>query len=180
MGGGPIKHLGLATCPRPVENLQVQVRCIFPQQAGHEIVHPERSVDPAKQVPPPVLECLRGSTVPVDRDIQKKPGLDVLAGFLHQFHPAGEGGTARIRRPAHGRLAHRFGEHVVAKGPQVPILEGLQVDDRAIKRPLPGGANAVLRETLATDLGEVPVQLGRGNHQRKADPLNSRIALGDF
>ena len=178
MGGIPIKQLGLGAGHRPVKKLQIQVVLALPKHAAHEIVHPEGGVDPAQQVSPPVLDGLRGTPVQVDREIQENPGLEVLVGFLHQLNFAGEGGLTQIRRPAHRLLAHRFGEHVEAEGPQVPLLERLQVDDRGVDRPLPGGANVVIRKTLPAQLHEVPVQLGRGDPQRKPDPLDSRIALG--
>ena len=111
--------------------------------------------------------------VTVHRDIHQGAGLHCLAGLLHQNDFPGKHSGIIIPRLLHRRAAHGFGEHIVAKGAQVPIRKGFEVDNGGVGLPFAGGPYLVLRETLAADRLDVLDQLLAGNQLRKPDALNA-------
>ena len=176
-GGPPVEQQGLGTGLGPIEKLDGHVRLGLTQQSVHQVVQAERGIHPPDQMLAPVLEGQGGLLGVVDGHIDQYAGLDLGVGLLHQLHPAGHAGPALIPGPAHGLLAHGLGEHVVAEGPQVAVLEGFQVDDRAVDRLVPFRVHLVFGKALAADLRQMARLVGCGDEHGKADPLDARIGL---
>ena len=117
----------------------------------HQVVHAERSIDPADEVLPPVLQGRGGAGVPVDRDKDQEPGLSGGLGFRDQLHFARHGDLARVLGSKHRFPAHRLREHVIAEGPEMPALEGFDVDHGTVDTSLARRTDGEILEALAAD-----------------------------
>ncbi len=117
-----------------VENLQLQfaVRCA--QDAAHQVIDAEGAVGKALQGRHALRRVAQQRAVGIHRQVDQEAGLHLAAVFLHQLELARHCCAAHARGRQHGVAAHRFGQHVVAKGAQIAAAEWLQVQHHAARR----------------------------------------------
>ena len=148
--------------------------------AKNEVLDADRAVGEAAQGLAAGLDGIRRQPRAIDGQIHEKAVLGVLLGLLNQHHLGRDAGLAAVPGPRHGRLAHRFREHVVAEGALVAPVEGFQVDDGGIGRPLALGAQAIVRKALGLDLADMLLDLAGGDPLGEAHPLDAGIIRVQF
>ena len=114
-----------------VESLE-SARKIAIQDLRNEIAHPERAIHVADQRRASAFGSIGHDTICIDRQVDERTCLHVLARFLHERDFTAERRTARVSCTFHGSAATRLGEHVIADGAAVAPVLGLEIDDRRI------------------------------------------------
>ena len=145
------------------------------QRGLHQIAHPNGCIGPAQQGGVVGLGLLRQADplVAVDGGIDQHSGLDFGVAFLHQTHLAGHGGHAVDGGQIHGRSPRALAVHVVAEGPLIAQIKGLQVDDGAGMWTLACGVNREVWIALCPDASRDRLPLGHGHVGTEADSLDA-------
>ena len=146
---------------------------LIAENAAHQVVHAEWTVDKADQGFAAPGHRVRRRVGAIDRKVDQESGLHVRRGFLDQHDPAGHRRRARIARVVHGCAAHRVRVHVVTEGAAISPVEGLEIDDRTVNVAFSLGLYRIGIEAFRSHRGDMREEFPGSEHLRVADALDA-------